>query len=58
MVISFSLLYIGDSKYDYEVSTSLGLDFIFLKGWTEFKEWESFFKDKNIHIFDNIKAII
>ena len=56
--IIFPALYIGDSKYDYEVSTSLGLDFIFLKGWTEFKEWESFFKDKNIHIFDNIKAII
>ena len=56
--IIFPALYIGDSKYDYEVSTSLGLDFIFLKGWTELKEWESFFKDKNIHIFDNIKAII
>ena len=56
--IIFPALYIGDSKYDYEVSTSLGLDFIFLKGWTEFKEWESFFKDKNIHIFDNIKTII
>ena len=56
--IIFPALYIGDSKYDYEVITSLGLDFIFLKGWTEFKEWESFFKDKNIHIFDNIKAII
>jgi haloacid dehalogenase domain protein hydrolase len=56
--IIFPALYIGDSKYDYEVSTLLGLEFVFLKNWTEFKEWESFFKDKNIHIFDNIKAII
>jgi len=56
--IIFPALYIGDSKYDYEVSTSLGLDFIFLKGWTEFKEWESFFKDKGIYIFENIKAMV
>ncbi|MCP4568675.1 MAG: HAD family hydrolase [FCB group bacterium] len=38
-------LFFGDSKYDYEASKKAGLDFIFVSGWSEFKEWKSFFCD-------------
>lgn len=28
-------LFLGDSKYDYQASTSAGLDFVFLSAWSE-----------------------
>jgi phosphoglycolate phosphatase-like HAD superfamily hydrolase len=30
---------VGDSRYDFEVARSCGLDFCFVYGWTEFKAW-------------------
>jgi len=51
--IKFPALYIGDSKYDYIVSKSVGLDFVFLTDWTEFKDWKSFF-DKKTKVFRNL----
>lgn len=41
-------LFIGDSLKDYEIANQYGYDFIFLSGYTQFKEWKEFFKDKNI----------
>lgn len=41
-------LYIGDSKIDYEVGEKYQFDFIFMYGYTQFKEWKSFFNDKDI----------
>jgi phosphoglycolate phosphatase-like HAD superfamily hydrolase len=32
-------LMVGDSRYDFEVARSCGLDFCFVYGWTEFKAW-------------------
>lgn len=34
-------LFLGDSKYDYEAACRVGLDFVFLSGWSDVKEWES-----------------
>lgn len=41
-------LYIGDSKIDYEVADKYNFDFIFMYGYTQFKEWKEFFRDKDI----------
>lgn len=43
-----NILYIGDSKIDYEVAYRYGFDFIFMYGYTQFDEWKEFFKDKDI----------
>lgn len=32
-------VFLGDSKYDFEVATSHGLGFIFVSGWSEFGGW-------------------
>lgn len=42
------ILYIGDSKIDYEVAHKYNMDFIFMYGYTQFSEWRDFFSDKNI----------
>ncbi len=48
-------LFIGDSKYDYEAATRAGLDFVFLSGWTEVKDWKSFCAEHQVLVLDAIK---
>jgi phosphoglycolate phosphatase-like HAD superfamily hydrolase len=35
--------YFGDSRYDYEVATRFGFDFVFLSRYTQFRDWREFF---------------
>jgi phosphoglycolate phosphatase-like HAD superfamily hydrolase len=45
-------LYIGDSKVDYEVATSIDATFIFMYGYTQFSDWKHFFENK-----DDVRSI-
>ncbi len=38
-------LFIGDSRHDHEVATDFGLDFIFMKAFTQFSSWEDYFRE-------------
>ena len=40
--IKHPALFFGDSRYDHEVASSFGIDFIFVSGWTEFTEWREY----------------
>lgn len=51
-------IYVGDSKYDYEAALRCGLDFVFVSGWSEFKDWENFFTNKNVKIENNLTDLI
>ncbi len=51
-------LFIGDSKYDYQAADGADLDFIFLSKWSEFKNYKSFFMDKDIDVATDIKNIL
>jgi phosphoglycolate phosphatase-like HAD superfamily hydrolase len=42
------VLFLGDSKFDYEVARHFGFDFIFVYQWTEFKDWQKFCRNNNI----------
>jgi phosphoglycolate phosphatase-like HAD superfamily hydrolase len=55
--IVFPALFIGDSKYDYEVSKMFNMDFIFVYQWSTFNEWKGFFKDKKVMIIDSISNL-
>ena len=41
-------LFIGDSKYDYEVASRAKLDFLFVSDWSEFKDWRNFCSSNKI----------
>lgn len=41
-----NILYIGDSKIDYEVAKKYNYDFIFMYGYSQFQNWREFFKNK------------
>jgi phosphoglycolate phosphatase-like HAD superfamily hydrolase len=46
--IKFPVLFLGDSKYDYEVARKAKLDFLFVSGWSEFKDWQNYFNRNKI----------
>jgi phosphoglycolate phosphatase-like HAD superfamily hydrolase len=47
-------LFIGDSKYDFQVAKKNNLDFIFLSDWTNFSEWKSFCAENKIEIYHKL----
>ncbi len=52
--IESPIVFLGDSKYDHEVSSRANIDFIFLSEWSDFKEWKSYCKKNKIL---NIKSL-
>lgn len=32
-------LFLGDSRYDHEAASRVGIDFVFVSDWTEFSDW-------------------
>ena len=51
-------IYFGDSRYDFLASQKYNIDFSFMYGWTEFKEWNSYCKNHKIPYFRFIKDLI
>ena len=49
-------VYIGDSYYDYQSSTSFGIDFIFLKEWSEYSKPYAF--DKKVVILNSLYDLL
>lgn len=41
-------LFLGDSQYDYQAANTAKLDFIFLNGWTEVKDYKKWCNDLNL----------
>src|SRR5690554_4606179 len=50
-------LFLGDSKYDYQAATTAGLDFVFLSGWSEVKDWKEWTQKVDIEVKGNISEI-
>lgn len=50
-------IFIGDSVYDYEVAKQFGIKFIFMYKFTEFKDWEEFFKKKNVQVIESLSHL-
>jgi len=50
-------LFIGDSRYDHEASIKAGLDFIFVKHWTEFHTWKSYCENNKINVVDSLRDL-
>ena len=51
-------LFLGDSRYDHQAASRAGLDFVFLKNWTEFSEWPEYCAQHQIAVVDNLQALL
>lgn len=51
-------IFIGDSVLDWEVGRKFGFDFIFLHGWSEVANWESFCRENNIPALPSLLDVL
>ena len=56
--ISKPALYIGDSKYDFVAASHVGLDFVFVSGWTDVREWLQFCDSHSISHVPNLHHLL
>jgi phosphoglycolate phosphatase-like HAD superfamily hydrolase len=53
-VIKFPAIYLGDSRYDHQVASKCQIDFLFVHGWTEFKNWEAYCKEHAVQSIEKV----
>lgn len=51
-------LFLGDSKYDFQAADRAGLDFVFLTGWTEVKDWKAYQKTHGFCAFKSLNDLV
>lgn len=56
-VIQFPAIYLGDSKYDHQVATKYLIDFLFIHGWTEFKNWETYCREHSVSSIEKVAEL-
>ena len=47
-------LFLGDSRYDFEVASDFGLDFLFVEAWSEFQEWQD---HQRVHGYRSVRTL-
>lgn len=55
--MKYPAVFIGDSRYDYEVASQFNLDFFFVTKYTEFKGWKLYFLDKRVKIIESFNCL-
>jgi len=56
--IEFPALFLGDSEYDFVVSKEIGVDFIFVSDWSEFKDIKSYSSKHKIKSIGKVSDIL
>lgn len=56
--IEFPALFLGDSKYDYEAAKRVGIDFLFVSNWTNFKDWYKYCKTNELTSIGSISDLM
>ena len=51
-------IFIGDSKYDYEVSKFFKIDFAFISDWSDLSNWTEFARINKIKTFKDILSFL
>ena len=51
-------LFLGDSKYDYQAAQQAGLDFVFLSGWSEIKDWPEWSAHYQLSVAENLQNLM
>lgn len=55
--LALPAIFLGDSRLDYEAAASAGLDFLFVSGWTEFREWKHLQAEKGFPAVSSLKSL-
>lgn len=55
--LSQATLFIGDSEYDYEVSSYFGFEFILLSAWSDMQDCSSFAREHGVMHFPDLRSL-
>jgi phosphoglycolate phosphatase-like HAD superfamily hydrolase len=56
--LALPALFAGDSRYDHEAAVRAGLQFVFVRGWSEFGDWDAYCKAHQLPIVDSIGDLL
>ncbi len=56
--LTLPALFIGDSKYDFQAAQAAGLDFVFMKGWSEVENHQAWCAEHGIPAYVNIAGLL
>ena len=51
-------LFLGDSLYDIETAQKFNLDFVFVYGWTDLKDWKKICDEKKLTYIEKIEDLV
>ncbi len=57
-IIVGPVLFIGDSKHDYDVAKNFGYDFLFMSNWSEFKGWKNMVAEEKFFLTNNLEDLL
>jgi len=52
------MLFLGDSKYDFEVASVFSLDFVFIRQWSEVRDLDSWLSHKQIDSLPSVSHLL
>lgn len=52
--IPLPALFLGDSRYDHEAAAGAGLDFVFIREWTEFADFDAYCGSRGIPVVNRL----
>jgi phosphoglycolate phosphatase-like HAD superfamily hydrolase len=52
--IKFPALFSGDSRLDHEAAEKCGLDFQFVKAWSDLDDWQDYFTEAKVEIVNHV----
>jgi phosphoglycolate phosphatase-like HAD superfamily hydrolase len=52
--IKLPAIFSGDSRLDHEAAEKCGLDFQFVKAWTDFDDWQDYFREAKVEIVNHV----
>ena len=55
--LSAPAVFLGDSTYDHRAAAAAGLDFIFISGWSEVADWQTFVNQNDLTAVADLAAL-
>lgn len=56
--LAMPAVFLGDSQYDHEAATRAGLDFIFISGWSDFTNWQTYCQMNKVKTVESLEKAL
>lgn len=56
--IQLPAVFIGDSRYDHVAASHFDMDFVFVRGWSEFEGYAQYCNQHGLKVVDSLKSLL